>query len=106
MAVKPVVYGASQRPPRGDYARAAPDYTCAQNYAAYTDADHDTLHARRPLALGLSDDPPTELGRDRERALLGTGVTRMEPDIPGSRTKGKCRSLSAPTVSRSCRWRR
>ncbi len=60
MAVKPVVYGASQRPPRGDYARAAPDYTCAQNYAAYTDADHDTyrrLYTRQSALLpGLACD--------------------------------------------------
>ncbi|MEZ0308380.1 MAG: phenylalanine 4-monooxygenase [Ramlibacter sp.] len=38
----PVVYGASDRPPRGDYTRAATDYTCPQNYASYTAADHDT----------------------------------------------------------------
>ncbi|WP_048439535.1 phenylalanine 4-monooxygenase [Caenimonas sp. SL110] len=38
----PVVYGASDRPPRGDYSRAALDYTCPQNYAAYTSADHET----------------------------------------------------------------
>ena len=60
MAVKPVVYGASQRPPRGDYARAAADYTCPQNYAAYTDADHDTyrrLYARQSALLpGLACD--------------------------------------------------
>jgi phenylalanine-4-hydroxylase len=42
MAVEPVVYGASQRPPRGDYSRAGPDYTCPQNYAEYTSVDHDT----------------------------------------------------------------
>lgn len=42
MAVPPVVYGASQRPPRGDYARAAADYTCEQAWAAYTEQDHDT----------------------------------------------------------------
>ena len=42
MAVEPVVYGASDRPPRGDYARAQADYTCAQNWASYTEADHDT----------------------------------------------------------------
>ena len=40
--VTPVVYGASERPPRGDYSRAGTDYTCTQNYAAYTAADHDT----------------------------------------------------------------
>ncbi|MEO7547983.1 MAG: phenylalanine 4-monooxygenase [Ramlibacter sp.] len=42
MAVEPVVYGASERPPRGDYRRAGADYTCSQDYAAYTPADHDT----------------------------------------------------------------
>ena len=42
MAVEPVVYGASERPPRGDYSRAGPDYTCPQDYAAYTQSDHDT----------------------------------------------------------------
>ncbi len=60
MAVKPVIYGASERPPRGDYSRAAEDYTCAQNYAAYTDADHDTyqrLYARQSALLpGLACD--------------------------------------------------
>ncbi|MFC5521704.1 phenylalanine 4-monooxygenase [Polaromonas jejuensis] len=44
MAVEPVVYGASERPPRGDYSRAGADYTCPQNYAAYTAADHATYH--------------------------------------------------------------
>ena len=38
----PVVYGQSDRPPRGNYARAQSDYTCAQDYAAYTEADHNT----------------------------------------------------------------
>ena len=42
MAVEPVVYGASERPPRGDYSRAGIDYTCSQNYQGYTAADHDT----------------------------------------------------------------
>ena len=44
---EPVVYGQSDRPPRGDYARGGlvkADYTCPQNYAAYTAADHDTYH--------------------------------------------------------------
>lgn len=42
MVVEPVVYGASERPPRGDYRRVGADYTCAQDYAAYTAQDHDT----------------------------------------------------------------
>ena len=60
MAVEPVVYGASERPPRGDYARAGADYTCAQDYASYTAADHDTyrrLYERqRALLPGLASE--------------------------------------------------
>lgn len=60
MAVEPVVYGASARPPRGDYARADADYTCAQNWAAYTEVDHDTyrrLYERQTALLpGLACD--------------------------------------------------
>ncbi|MDP3250946.1 MAG: phenylalanine 4-monooxygenase [Hydrogenophaga sp.] len=60
MAVEPVVYGASERPPRGDYSRAHADYTCPQNWASYTDADHDTyrrLYARQTALLpGLACD--------------------------------------------------
>jgi phenylalanine-4-hydroxylase len=40
--VAPVTYGAGDRPPRGDYARASADYTCAQQWHRYTAADHDT----------------------------------------------------------------
>ncbi|MDH4466242.1 MAG: phenylalanine 4-monooxygenase [Acidovorax sp.] len=58
--VKPVVYGASERPPRGDYSRAQADYTCAQDFAAYTEADHDTyrrLYERqRALLPGLASE--------------------------------------------------
>jgi phenylalanine-4-hydroxylase len=54
MAVKPVIYGQSDRPPRGDYARARPDYTCEQNFSAYTADDHATwrkLYARQTALL-------------------------------------------------------
>lgn len=54
MGQAPVVYGQSDRPPRGDYSRASSDYTCAQDYAAYTEADHDTyrrLYARQKALL-------------------------------------------------------
>ncbi|MCU0957370.1 MAG: phenylalanine 4-monooxygenase [Hydrogenophaga sp.] len=54
MAVEPVVYGASDRPPRGDYARARDDYTCEQDWASYTAADHDTyrrLYERQSALL-------------------------------------------------------
>ena len=60
MAVEPVVYGAADRPPRGDYSRAGADYTCPQNYAGYTAADHDTyrrLYERQAALLpGLACD--------------------------------------------------
>ena len=54
MAVKPAVYGESERPPRGDYSRAGSDYTCAQDYAAYSAGHHDTyrrLYARQSALL-------------------------------------------------------
>jgi phenylalanine-4-hydroxylase len=58
--VAPVTYGAGDRPPRGDYARASSDYTCAQDWASYTAADHDTyrrLYARQLQQLpGLACD--------------------------------------------------
>ncbi|MDR7096896.1 phenylalanine 4-monooxygenase [Hydrogenophaga laconesensis] len=60
MAVEPVVYGASERPPRGDYSRAQGDYTCRQNWASYTAADHETyqrLYERQTALLpGLACD--------------------------------------------------
>jgi phenylalanine-4-hydroxylase len=40
MAVAPVTYGASTRAPRGDYSVARDDYTCEQDWAAYTAQEH------------------------------------------------------------------
>ncbi|MEO5735273.1 MAG: phenylalanine 4-monooxygenase, partial [Rubrivivax sp.] len=58
--VAPATYGTGDRPPRGDYGRARSDYTCEQNFAAYTAADHDTyrrLYARQLEQLpGLACD--------------------------------------------------
>jgi phenylalanine-4-hydroxylase len=54
MAVNPVIYGQSERPPRGDYSQARDDYTCDQNYAAYTAQDHAIyaqLYARQSALL-------------------------------------------------------
>ncbi len=60
MAVEPVVYGSSHRPPRGDYARAGADYTCAQDWARYTEEDHATyrrLYERQSALLpGLASE--------------------------------------------------
>jgi len=58
--VAPVTYGEGERPPRGDYARARSDYTCEQDYAQYSAADHETyrrLYARQLQQLpGLACD--------------------------------------------------
>ena len=54
MGATPAVYGQSSRPPRGDYSRAASDYTCTQDYAAYTEVEHTTwrqLYARQSALL-------------------------------------------------------
>ncbi len=60
MVIAPVIYGASARPPRGDYTRASADYTCTQNYLQYTTADHDIyrrLYERQTAVLpGLACD--------------------------------------------------
>ena len=41
LGVAPVTYGQGDRPLRGDYARARPDYTCDQDWEAYTAEEHD-----------------------------------------------------------------
>lgn len=40
MPVAPVTYGASTRPPRGDYSEARDDYTCDQHWERYTSEEH------------------------------------------------------------------
>jgi phenylalanine-4-hydroxylase len=104
MAVEPVVYGASERPPRGDYSRARDDYTCPQDWAGYTAADHDTyrrLYERQSALLpGLAaqafiDALPSLGVRDRiprfeeinERLKPATGweivaVPGLIPELP------------------------
>ena len=102
--VRPVVYGASDRPPRGNYSRANADYTCTQDYASYTAADHDTyrrLYERqRALLPGLAsqafiDALPSLGASDRiprfeevnERLYKATGwelvgVPGLIPEVP------------------------
>ena len=107
MAIEPVIYGGSNRPPRGDYSRdgaVQADYTCPQNYAAYTDADHETyrrLHERQSKLLpGLACDEfiaalpslgaPTRIPRFddiNERLVKATGwrlvaVPGLIPEVP------------------------
>ena len=45
MAVAPITYGASARPPRGDYSEARDDYTCDQHWERYTPDEH-AMYAR------------------------------------------------------------
>jgi phenylalanine-4-hydroxylase len=45
MALTPVTYGATNRPPRGDYSSAREDYTCDQAWDSYTPSQH-ALYAR------------------------------------------------------------
>ena len=102
--VRPVVYGASDRSPRGNYSRANADYTCPQDYASYTAADHDTyrrLYERqRALLPGLAsqafiDALPSLGASDRiprfeevnERLYKATGcelvgVPGLIPEVP------------------------
>jgi phenylalanine-4-hydroxylase len=58
--VAPVTYGVGDRPPRGDYATAASDYTCAQRWDRYTPEQHALyarLHQRQTAQLpGLACD--------------------------------------------------
>ncbi len=91
-------------PPRGDYARAGSDYTCAQDYAAYTPQDHDTyrrLYARQSAllpgraseafiaalpSLGASDRIPRfdEINERLQRATGWeiVGVPGLIPEVP------------------------
>ncbi len=59
-AAIPTTYGASERPPRGDYSTARADYVCDQNWASYTPEQHDRyrrLYADRIARLpGLACD--------------------------------------------------
>ena len=40
IGVAPATYGQGGRPPRGNYAAAQADYTCDQDWSAYTPAEH------------------------------------------------------------------
>lgn len=104
MPAEPVVYGASERPPRGDYSRARPDYTCPQRYESYSAADHDTyrrLYERQAAllpgracdefiaalpALGVKDRIP-HFDEINERLHKATGweivaVPGLIPEVP------------------------
>jgi phenylalanine-4-hydroxylase len=58
--VAPVTYGHGERPPRGNYALAAADYTCNQRWSDYSAQDHllyQRLYARQCAQLkGLACD--------------------------------------------------
>ena len=60
VGVAPTTYGQGSRPPRGDYAGARSNYTCEQNWSAYSSQDHDLyrrLYQRQAAQLdGLACD--------------------------------------------------
>ena len=68
--VAPITYGQGDRPPRGDYANARPDYTCEQDWSTYTAAEHELyrrLYERQSaqlpgLACGEFIDAVSHLG--------------------------------------------
>jgi phenylalanine-4-hydroxylase len=79
MTMTPVTYGASQRPPRGDYSVARPDYTCEQTWDRYTPEQH-ALYARlyaRQLGLvqGRACD---EYLRALQHLDMGARIPRFE----------------------------
>ena len=59
VGVAPVTYGTGDRPPRGNYGRARSDYTCPQDWAKYSTADHDTY--RLLYTRQLQQLPPAQL---------------------------------------------
>jgi phenylalanine-4-hydroxylase len=68
VGVAPTTYGQGTRPPRGDYAGARSNYTCEQNWSAYSSQDHDLyrrLYQRQAAQLeGLAcDEFITALGQ-------------------------------------------
>ena len=74
--VAPVTYGEGARPPRGNYGRARPDYTCEQDYAQYSAADHDTY--RRLYARQLQQLP----GRACDEFIEAVGQLGAPDRIP------------------------
>ncbi|NJM44510.1 MAG: phenylalanine 4-monooxygenase, partial [Brachymonas sp.] len=104
MAMQPVIYGQSDRSPRGDYSRCNSDYTCAQDHASYTVQDHDIwvqLYARQTQLLpGLAAQrfidllPQLDAGRGipqfediNARLMMATGwqlvgVPGLIPEVP------------------------
>lgn len=94
----PVTYGQGERQPRGNYAGARADYTCEQDWLAYSAADHDLyrrLYERQAAQLpGLACDEfieavghlgvPTRIPRFDELSERLYGATRWEVvAVPG-----------------------
>ncbi len=79
MAVEPVVYGASTRPPRGDYTRAGANYTCDQNWGQYTPQDHDTFRRLLERQCALLQGHAADAFIQALPALgAGQGIPRFE----------------------------
>lgn len=83
MAAVPVTYGASTRPPRGDYSVARDDYTCEQGWDSYTPEEH-RLYARlfRRQLKQMPEQACDEFAHALERLGSSAGIPRFE-DVSG-----------------------
>jgi phenylalanine-4-hydroxylase len=76
MAMQPVIYGQSERPPRGDYTNARDDYTCAQPLHSYTPEQQDRW--RRLYADRVKGLP----GLATEEYIVALHNLRLQNNIP------------------------
>jgi phenylalanine-4-hydroxylase len=76
MSMVPVTYGASSRPPRGDYSVARADYTCDQSWDDYSPQQHELYARLYARQLGLVQ------GRAGEEFLQALGQLAMHARIP------------------------
>ncbi|MEP6609330.1 MAG: phenylalanine 4-monooxygenase [Burkholderiaceae bacterium] len=76
MAVAPVTYGESTRPPRGAYSEARDDYTCDQHWERYTPEEHATY--ARLLARQAKQAP----GQACEEFIASLGELGAGDQIP------------------------
>jgi len=79
MSERPMTYGEASITPRGDYAHCNADYTCAQRWARYTEAEH-ALFARlvaRQMAL-VPGQACEEFVRALPHLQADSGIPRFE----------------------------
>ena len=79
VGAKPVTYGASDRPPRGDYSVAAADYTCPQFWERYSQEEHQRYAALYARQLQLLEGRASQAFIDSlERLGSAKSIPRFE----------------------------